>query len=178
MIYRILILFSLLFSNVYHAYCQSRTISKISFDSLYVNNKLNWFATLEIANMTTSDLILWIDTTNKTKSNSQKIKQYFLLIKGDYSLSQMSYEDMNIKTPYLFLDFIKIMHKGEKFYVQIVLNSSPSSELKDKLCSFFNQSVVSIPKSELCNKVNYENLIRMAYKSPVITLIGYELLKW
>jgi hypothetical protein len=117
-----------------------------------------------IKNSTLETYVLWIDYKNRDSlSADDRIHQYFYTRKGDFTLSNLLYEELANELPtQLYLTFYKILSPKDEF-VFSVLTKSTIENLNDFVNSFKKQIVVinseeskRLPPIKDLEKYNYE----------------------
>ena len=114
-------------------------LSSYSQDSLLIaEKKLNqyWVDTLytqidfSYTNKSTNNYVLWIEKADVSSlSESERIKNYFFVRKGDFSLMGLIWDgNVGSFTPGLFYTFMKIIKPKEQFVVSIIVKGDVCSQ--------------------------------------------------
>lgn len=127
--------------------CQSGDLTVTRQETkYYVDTTLNRSLCFTIHNNSGEDIYIWFDRTGREKMSGDLYKQYFLSVKGDYSLMQMlSDQSVDVFSIVLFQTFIKRLPPGSAF--EVIFNAQkghPKGAVQN-----FGAHIIHFKKSEL-----------------------------
>ncbi len=145
-----------------------KTINKYTIDNQIITQLL-----YEFVNNSTDNYILWIekDTINSL-STDLKIKKYFNTLKGDFTLSDMIYENEIIRqgSSTLFFSFYKIIKPKDKFYLTIIKKAEISKPIEFQ--KDIEKHIVIVRENESKRLPDIKSLEILDYQGSNITIFS------
>lgn len=138
------IIFSILLATATTSYSQSPILQfEESINKYFVDSIEYEQIDILIKNSTIETYLLWIDNKNQDSKNVQdQINRYFYTRKGDFTLSNLLYEELSNELPtQLYLTFYKILNPNDQFVISL-LTKSTVENLNDFINSFKKQIVI------------------------------------
>jgi len=131
--------------------------------------------TIKIENIYNENLTLWFDKEyHDNTSIDDKIKSFFIKVKGDFSLLQLVNENIStLPEPVLFLSLFKEIKPYETFSVCILCKDAINAKCIDSLKFFFNHNLVCSPSSKLISYFDIKPFQSLLYPGDIL-LIPFE----
>ena len=139
--------------------------------------------TLELKNITTEDILIWIEKNSTFGlTTDQKVKSFYFKKKGDFSLIQLVNENLtNEVSPILFRSIIKRLSPGDCFLISIIVKMGTKevskSEILKTMKSFLNNNVVYMNQKILSKYFDLKQFETIYYKGKLLCLDGNDLRK-
>ncbi|MFC0878900.1 hypothetical protein ACE01N_20065 [Saccharicrinis sp. FJH2] len=148
-------------------------ISEIIIGEYSIGTKEYEQIDITYTNPTERPFILTIDDKNLNESSDiKKLQNYFNRVRGDFSLTNLIYEDLlDNKTPILYSTFYKIIKPGKTFTISVIKYKGKLNNVIDCLTKqiiIVDSSGFGVPIMDL---ENYE------YKHSIISLNANDIMK-
>lgn len=156
-----------------HAELVTKSIVKSDY---YINKKKYSLIDIKVHNNTDENVLLWLeqDTIIQKKRIEDKIKNYFVKNKGDFSLLNMIYDyGSTFESAYteIFSTFYKALAPKEIFHIIFLFDYSFPNDNIDKLLL---EQIIVVKETELKSKrinyIDFKSLFIMSYQGTSIVI--------
>ena len=145
---------------------------KMEYSEYYIGDTIISNTALTIKNNSSCDIILWLsDRDINYMTIEDQIKDYFFLLKGDFSLFHLMTENVaSLPSPILFVSFFKYLAPKESFSINIISNGHWGNEQEMKAEKLLLNRINVGEIASFKNLIDIETLINFSYKADFICL--------
>lgn len=148
----------------------SKEVTKYLADNIEIK-----FVSIEIRNLSNKELLLWFEKqNNESVSLDEKIRNYFIKQKGDFSLIQIAYEagsTLEFKEFEMYSSFVKIIKPRNHFRLILPFDQRISEKEVNERINEIEKSIILVDNNDVKKYFKISDLKQIDYKSETLLLI-------